>query len=60
LEAVAHDLGLTIFAVHARRKVALLDWAAVGVTSGALQEELGAFATAKAADCSGVTSHFFS
>jgi hypothetical protein len=60
LEAVADDLGLAIFAVHARREVALLNGAAIGVTFGALQEKLGAFAAAKAADCSGITSHFLS
>jgi hypothetical protein len=46
--------------VHARGKVALLDGAAVGKALGALQKEFGAFATAKAADWSGITCHFFS
>jgi hypothetical protein len=60
LEAVAHDLGLAVLAVLARGEVALLDRATISVALGALQKELGAFATAKAADCSGITSHFFS
>jgi hypothetical protein len=60
LQAVAHDLGLAVFAVLAGSKVTLLQRAAVRQTFGALQKKLGAFATAKAADCSGITSHFFS
>jgi len=59
LEAVAYDLGLAVLAVHAGRKVALLQGATVGKAFGALQKKLGAFATAKAADCSGITCHFF-
>jgi hypothetical protein len=59
LQAVAHDLGFAILAVLAGREVALLDRATVGSALGALQKKLGAFATAKAADCSGITSHFF-
>jgi hypothetical protein len=59
LQAVAHDLGLAILAVHARGKVALLNRATVGKALGALQKKLGAFATAKAADWSCITCHFF-
>ena len=60
LEAVTNDLSLAVFAVHAGREVALLNRATVGKALGALQKKLGAFATAKAADCSCITSHFFS
>ena len=60
LQAIAHDLGLAVLAVLAGRKVALLQRATVGGALGALQKKLGAFATAKAADCSGITCHFFS
>ena len=60
LQAVANDLRLAVFAVLAGRKVALLNRATVRCTFGALQKELGAFATAKAAYCSGITCHFFS
>jgi len=59
LQAVADDLGLAVLAVLTGRKVALLEGATVGGALGALQKKLGAFATAKAADCSGITSHFF-
>ena len=50
LQAVADDLGLAVLAVLAGRKVALLNGAIVGEAFGALQKELRAFATAKAAD----------
>jgi hypothetical protein len=59
LQAVAYDFGLAIFTVHARRKVALLNRAAVRETLGALQKKFGAFAAAKAADWSCITCHFF-
>ena len=58
LQAVANDLGLTVAAMLAGGKVALLDRALVGKTFGALQEKLHAFATAKAADWSGITCQF--
>jgi hypothetical protein len=59
LQAVAHNLGLAILAVHARGEIALLNGAAVREALGTLQKKLGAFATAKAADWSCVTCHFF-
>jgi len=58
LQAVAYDLGPAILAVLAGRKIALLQGATVGGALGALQKEFGCLATAKAADCSGITSHF--
>jgi hypothetical protein len=59
LEAVADDLGLAVLAVLAGGKVALLNRATIREALGALQKKLGAFATAKAADWSGITCHFF-
>ncbi len=60
LQAVAHNFGLAVFAVLAGSKIALFNWTAIGGAFGALQKELGAFATAKAADGSCITCHFFS
>jgi hypothetical protein len=57
LEAVAYDLGLAVAAVLAGGKVALLNRAFFREALRALQKELGAFATAKAADWSGITCH---
>jgi hypothetical protein len=60
LQAVAYDLSPAVLAMLAGRKVALLDGATIRGTLGTFQKKLGAFAAAKAADCSGVTCHFFS
>jgi len=60
LQTISHNLGFAVLAVLAGRKVALLKRATVRGAFGTLQKELGAFATAKAAYCSGITSHFFS
>jgi hypothetical protein len=60
LQAVADDFGLPVFTVLAGRKVALLDGATIRGAFRALQEELGAFAAAKATNWSGITCHFFS
>src|SRR5882724_4422 len=49
LQAVAHDLRLLVFSVLARRKVALFNGALLAKTLRALEEQLHAFATAKAA-----------
>src|SRR6185437_6473872 len=55
LQAIADDLRLAVAAMLAGSEVALLNRALVGKTLGALQEKLHAFATAKAADRSGIT-----
>ena len=60
LQAVANNLGLAVLAVHAGRKVAFLQGATVGSAFCALQKKFGSLATAEAADCSGITCHFFS
>ena len=60
LQTVADDLRLAILAVLARGKVALLNGALLGKALGALEEELRAVATAKAADGSGITCQFLS
>jgi hypothetical protein len=60
LQAIAHNLGLAVLAVHSGRKIALLQRATVRGALGAFQKELGCLTTAEAADCSGITSHFFS
>ena len=60
LQAVAHDLRLPVFAVLSGSVVTLFDGALVGETLCALQEELHAFATAKAAHCIFISSQVFS
>ena len=55
LQAVADDLGLTVFAVLAGSEVALLDRTLVGETLCAFEEQLHAFAAAKAAYCVFIT-----
>jgi hypothetical protein len=60
LQAIAHYLGLAVLAVLAGREVALLQRATVRGTFGTLQKEFGCLSTAEAADCSGITCHFFS
>src|SRR5208282_4259013 len=42
LQAIAHDLGFAVFAVLTRRKIALLQRAAVRGALGAFQKQLGA------------------
>src|SRR5258708_2648895 len=49
LQAVAYDLRFLVFSVLARRKVALFNGAFLAKTLRALEEQLHAFATAKAA-----------
>jgi len=58
LQAVANDLGFTIAAMLAGGEITLLDRALVGEALGPFQEKLHAFATAKAADRSGITCQF--
>src|ERR1700691_4523030 len=57
LQTIAYDLGLAVAAVLAGSKVALFNGALLGKALGAFQKELHAFATAKAADWSGISCH---
>ena len=57
LQAVADDLRLAQLAVLARRQVALLDRALLGVAALSLEEELHAFAPAEPTNRSGITCH---
>src|SRR5438874_7792908 len=60
LQAVANDFGLAIFAVLAGSEVTLFHRALFTKTLGALEKKLHAFAAAKAANGTGITSHLFS
>src|SRR5689334_2288276 len=57
LQTITHDLGLAVFTMLARRKVALFHGALVSKTLGPFQEQFHAFAAAKAADCTFISCH---
>src|SRR5262249_13949609 len=58
LKPVAHDFGFAILAMLAGSKIAFFHRALIGKTFRALEEQLHAFATAKAADCTFISSQF--
>src|SRR5579872_48551 len=60
LQAVADDLRLAVFTVLTGGKVTLLDGALVAETASAFEEQLHAFATAKATDRISVSGHLLS
>jgi hypothetical protein len=59
LQAVSDDFGLAVFAVLARRKVALLNRTLIAETFRAFEEKLNPLATAQTAYCIFITCQVF-